>query len=163
NLAPRWSTFLAAPAGALVYVYKARTLGNHQAQDFVCGLDPAALEFSPWNYQFPECVAGWSASGGRAHAQMLFVADGLEVGRLPVDDLEQKMAFWLGPGAGMGPAVSLGPRPRCHSDLGHARAILYAPRRGLSVAVCNDGVAHLVDAAAFRYLERQQVQFAPAH
>jgi hypothetical protein len=161
NLRPRWSPFLPSPDGRLVYVYKARTLGDHLAEDYVCGLRLDALEFDPWVYKVPECVAGWSTPGGPAHAQMLFVADGLEVGRLPTDDLEQKVAFWLGPEAGMGPTVPLGPRPRVHSDLGHARAILGAPARPLSVVVCNDGVVHLIDPVGFRHLGRQRVAFQP--
>src|SRR5262249_16933187 len=38
-------------------------------------------------------------------------------------------------------------------------AILSAPQQPLSVVVCTDGVAHLIDPTDFRYLERQQVQF----
>ena len=94
---------------------------------------------------------------------MLFIADGLQVGRLPEADFEQKIGFWLGPEEGMGPVIPLGPRPRLHSDLGHARAILSAPRRPLSVVVCNDGAVHLIDPVAFRRLGRQQVSFAPGH
>jgi hypothetical protein len=63
----------------------------------------------------------------------------------------------------MGPVIPLGPRPRAHSDLGHARAILSAPGRPLSVVVCNDGAAHLIDPVAFRHLGRQQVTFTPGH
>jgi hypothetical protein len=147
----------------LIYVYKARTLGDHLAEDYVCGLRVAELEFTPWTYRVPECIAGWSVAAGRAHAQMLFVADGLEVGRLPTIDLEQKVAFWLGPEEGMGPTVSLGPRPRAHSDLGHARAILCAPKRPLSVVMCNNGVTHLIDPIDFRHRGKQQVSFAPGH
>jgi hypothetical protein len=163
NRTPAWSTFVPAPDGRQIYLYKARTLGHHLAEDWLCGLDLETMTFAPWGFKIAECLAGWSAAAGRAHAQMLFVADGVEAGRLPIVDLEQKIAFWLGPEQGMGPLVSLGPRPRLHSALGHARAILSAPRRPLSVVVCNDGVAHLVDPVAFRYLERQQVHFAPGH
>lgn len=158
NVSPQWSTFLPSPDNSLIYIYKSRTLRDHHAQDFICGLDVDALTLSSWNFQIPECVAGWSVSGGRAHAQMLFVADGVEVGRLPYGDLEQKAVFWLGPDEGMGPAVPLGSRPRVHSDLGHARAILYAPKRTLSVVVCTDGTTHLIDPIDFRYLERQQLR-----
>ena len=163
NSTPSWSTYVQAPDGRQIYVYKARTLGHHLADDWLCGLDLETLTFAPWSFKVPECVAGWSAAGGRAHAQMLFVADGLQVGRLPEADFEQKIGFWLGPEEGMGPVIPLGPRPRLHSDLGHARAILSAPRRPLSVVVCNDGAAHLIDPVAFRYLQRQQVSFAPGH
>jgi len=90
-------------------------------------------------------LAGWSLASGRAHAQIIFVADGIELGILPRTDLEQKVGFWLGPKEGMGPMARLGPRPRSHSDLGHARAILFAPEKPLSVMMCNDGAAHLVD------------------
>jgi hypothetical protein len=161
NVSPEWSTFLPSPDGKLIYVYKAHTLGDHWGEDFVCGLDPATPAFCPWSFRFPECVAGWSASGGRAHVQALFVADGQEVGQLPTTDLDQKIAFWLGPAEGMGPVVSLGPRPRLHSELGHARAILFAPERPLSVVVCNNGVVHLIDPVHFHYLARQQVAFSP--
>jgi hypothetical protein len=163
NSRPVWSTYVQAPDGQQIYVYKARTLGHHLADDWLCGLDLGTLTFAPWGFKVPECVAGWSAAGGRAHAQMLFVSDGLEVGQLPLADFEQKVGFWLGPEEGMGPLIALGPRPRVHSDLGHARAILSAPQRPLSVVVCNDGAAHLIDPVAFRYLERQQVRFAPGH
>lgn len=163
NICPEWPTFLPSPEGRLIYVYKSRTLGDHLAEDFVCGLDLTTLDFTPWNYKVPECVAGWSVAGGRAHTQMLFVADGLEVGQLPTAGLEQKVGFWLGPEEGMGPMVSIGSRPRSHSDLGHARAILFAPQRSLSVVACNDGVAHLIDAVDFRYLERQQVKLSKGY
>ncbi len=113
NRRPAWSTYVEAPDGRQIYVYKARTLGHHLAEDWLCGLDTETLTFAPWSFKVPECVAGWSAAGGRAHAQMLFVADGLEVGRLPVADLEQKIGFWLGPEEGMGPTVPLGPRRAC--------------------------------------------------
>jgi hypothetical protein len=156
----RWPTFIASPDDRLIYVYKSRTLGHHRAEDFVCGLDPAAMTFTTWNFKIPECVAGWSGAGGRAHAQMLFVSDGLEVGKMPTTDLQQKIGFWLGPGEGMGPTIPLGLRPRVHSDLGHARAIVSARRRPLSVVVCTDGTAHLIDPVAFRHVERQRVQFA---
>src|SRR5262249_23751384 len=125
--------------------------------------DPARPAFRPWNFQIPECVAGWAAAGQRAHAQLLFVADGLESGVLPSTDFEQKVGFWLGPEVGMGPGIPLGKRPRLHSDLGHARAILFAPQRPLSVVVCTDGVTHLLDPVDFRYLERQQVAFLNDH
>jgi hypothetical protein len=160
NLGPRWSTFLPSPEPDLVYVYKAATRGDHLAEDYVCGLRLDKEEFTPWNFHIPECVAGWALAGGRAHAQMLFVADGIEAGRLPTTDLEQKVGFWLGPEEGMGPVVKLGPRPRWHSDLGHARAILFAPQQPLSVVVCNDGTAHVLDPVGFRYLQRHQVPFA---
>jgi hypothetical protein len=163
NVAQRWSPFLPSPDPNLIYVYKARTLGNHLAEDYVCGLRVAELELTPWTFRVPECVAGWSVAAGPAHTQMLFVADGLEVGRLPTTDLEQKLAFWLGPEGGMGPLVSLGPRPRAHSDLGHARAILCAPQRPLSAVVCNDGTVHLIDPLTFRHKETQQVSFSPGH
>src|SRR5262249_34712044 len=129
NVCQRWPPFLPSPDVNLIYLYKARTLGHHRAEDFVSGLRLDTLEFTPWNYQLPEGMAGWSGAAGRAHVQMLFVAEGLETGRLPATDLDQKVAFWLGPEAGMGPTVSLGPRPRAHSDLGHARAILCATKR----------------------------------
>jgi hypothetical protein len=160
NVSPQWSTFIASPDDTLVYIYQARTLGHHWSEDFVCGLDPAGPTFTSWKFRIPECVAGWSCAAGRAHAQMLFVADGLETGSLPTVDLDQKVAFWLGPDGGMGPTVSLGARPRAHSDLGHARAIVCAPLRPLSVVVCTDGVTHLIDPSAMRYLERQQLEFA---
>ena len=163
NGCPEWPTFVASPDPSLIYVYKTRTLGDHWAEDFVCGLDLTTMQFAPWNFKIPECVAGWSASGSRVHAQMLFVADGIEVGKLPSGDLGQKVAFWLGPEEGMGPMVSLGPRPRAHSDLGHARAILFAPKRCLSVVVCTDGVTHLIDPTEFRYVERQQVEFTKGY
>jgi hypothetical protein len=163
NVAQRWPPFLPSPDPNLVYVYKARTLGHHLAEDYVSGLRLAELEFTPWTFRVPECVAGWSVAAGPAHAQMLFVSDGLEIGRLPAHDLEQKLAFWLGPEAGMGPTVSLGPRPRAHSDLGHARAVLCALKRPLSVVVCNDGTAHLIDPVAFRHVGKQQVSFSPGH
>jgi len=163
NICPQWTTFLPSPDNKLIYVYKANTLGHHWADDFVCGLDLTALAFTPWNFRIPECVAGWSISGGRAHTQMLFVADGLEVGKLPSADFEQKVAYWLGPDEGMGPIIPIGPRPRAHSDLGHARSILFAPNRPLSVVVCTDGVVHLIDPVDFRYLERQQVEFTDGY
>lgn len=164
NVAPRWSTFLPSPDPGLIYVYKAHTLGHHRADDYICGLRlGSSPEFTSWNYKLPECVAGWSLCGGRAHVQLLFVAEGLQLGRLPAKDLEQKVAFWLGPEEGCGPSVSLGPRPRAHSDLGHARAILSAPKRRQSVVVCNDGMVHLIDAANFRHLGRQQVELAADH
>ncbi len=163
NVSPQWSTFIQSPEVGLVYVYKARTLGDHWAQDFVCGLDLQNLRFTTWNHRIPECVAGWSACGGRAHAQMLFVSDGLEVGKLPSSGLKQKIAFWLGPHEGMGPSVDLGPRPRAHNDPGHARAILFARHQALSVAVCTDGAVHLIDPIRFRYLERQQMEIADDH
>jgi hypothetical protein len=164
NVAQRWPTFLPSPDPGLIYVYKSRTLGNHRADDFICGLRLGPTpEFASWNHKLPECMAGWSPAGGRAHAQMLFVAEGLQAGRLPATDLAQKVAFWLGPDEGMGPVVSLGARPRAHSDLGHARAILSAPLRPLSVVVCTDGVVHLIDPVSFRHLGRQQVQLAAGH
>ena len=163
NASPAWSTYVPAPDGRQIYVYKARTLGHHLAEDWLCGLDLETLTFAPWSFKVPECVAGWSAAAGRAHAQMLFIADGLQVGRLPEANFEQNIGFWLGPGEGMGPVIPLGPRPRLHSDLGHARAILSAPRRPLSVVVCNDGAVHLIDPVAFRRVGRQQVSFAPGH
>jgi hypothetical protein len=163
NVNPEWTTFLASPTNHLIYLYKARTLGRHWAEDFVCGIDLAALEFTSWNFRIPQCVAGWSRAAGRAHAQMLFVADGLEVGKLPSRDLMQKVAFWLGPEDGMGPTIEIGPRPLSHSDLGHARAVLCARNRPLSVVVCNDGLAHLIDPVEFHYLESQQVKLARDH
>lgn len=159
NLVPRWSTFLPSPDPDLVYVYKARTLGDHQAEDFICGLRLSTLEFTPWNQEIPECVAGWSLAGGTAHVQMLFVADGLHLGQLPKGDaLDQKVAFWLGSQDGMGPAVCLGPRPLAHSDLGHARALLCSQKRPLTVVVCNDGLVHLIDPVDYRHVARQRVQ-----
>jgi hypothetical protein len=163
NVSPQWSTYLSSPDRTLIYVYKARTLGDHRAEDYVVGLKPGSWEFTPWTFKVPECVSGWSAAGSRAHAQMLFTADGLQRGILPADDLDQYVAFWLGPEQGMGPQVALGPRPRWHSDLGHARAILFAPQRPLSVVVCTDGVVHLIDPVTFRLLERQRVQFTHEH
>jgi hypothetical protein len=163
NVRPQWSSYLSSHDQTLIYVYKARTLGDHRAEDYVVGLKPGTWEFTPWTFQLPECVSGWSAAGSRAHAQMLFTADGLHVGKLPAHDLEQYVAFWLGPDEGMGPRLSLGPRPRWHSDLGHARAILFAPQRPLSAVVCTDGVVHLIDPVAFRLLERQQVAFTQEH
>jgi hypothetical protein len=163
NSCPRWSTFLASPDGNLVYVYKARSLGDHRADDFLCGLDPKTLEFSAWNYKLPECLAGWSRTARPAHAQLLFIADGLEVGHLPGTDLEQKVGFWLGPESGELRMVGIGPRPRAHSTLGHARALLFAPERPLTVVLCNDGTAHLIDPVSYRYLERQVVPLEPGH
>jgi hypothetical protein len=161
NVTPSWPIFLSSPDQSLIYIYKTRTLGHHLAEDYLCALDPMMAALSPWNFKIPGCVAGWSPSGGRAHVQMLFVADGLEVGRLPTTDLDQKIGFWLGPDEGMGPMVSLGPRPRAHSTLGHARAILFAPAPPLSVVVCTDGVTHLIDPVEFRYVERQLVELSP--
>jgi hypothetical protein len=163
NVAQRWSPFLPSPDPNLIYVYKARTLGDHLAEDSIGGLRLAELEFAPWTFRVPECVAGWSVAAGPAHAQMLFVADGVEVGRLPTHDLEQKLAFWLGPEAGMGPCVKLGPRPLAHSDLGHARAVLCAPKGPLSVVVCNDGTVHLIDPVQFRHVEKQKASFSSGH
>lgn len=163
NVCPSWCTFLPCKDNGLIYVYKTHSLGDHLAEDFISGLDLAAMKFTSWNFKIPECMAGWSACSGPAHAQMLFVADGLEVGELPNHDFEQKIGFWLGPDGGMGSTVSLGPRPRAHSDLGHARAILVAPRRPLSVVVCSDGVIHLIDPVEFCYLEKQKVKFAQGH
>jgi len=160
NFSPKWSTFIPAPDETLIYLYKSLALGHHLSADFICGLDLSTISFTEWDFQVPECVAGWSNSGGRAHAQMLFVSDGLEVGAMPTSDLEQKVGFWLGPELGMGPTVSLGFRPRAHSDLGHARAILSAQKRPLTVVVCTDGTAHLIDPAEFRYLESQRIEFA---
>jgi hypothetical protein len=163
NAGPRWSTFLPSPDPDLIYVYKAATLGDHLAADYVCGLHLTPLAFTAWNFQLPECMAGWSPAGRYAHAQMLFVADGIEAGRLPTVDLDQKVGFWLGPEEGMGPTIKLGPRPRIHSDLGHARAILLAPEKPLSIAVCNDGTLHLLDPVGLRYLQRQRVPLADDH
>jgi len=163
NVTPEWTTFLPSRRDRIIYVYQAHTLGDHWAEDFVSGLDLASNAFTSWNFRVPECVAGWSAAVGRAEVQMLHVADGIEVGKLPSSDFEQKVAFWLGPEEGMGPTIPIGPRPRAHSDLGHARAILCAPRRPLSIVVCNDGAAHLIDPLDFRYLEKQQVKFALDH
>ena len=163
NMSPEWPTFVRGPRDRLIYVYKAQTLGDHWAADFICGLDLASLAFTSWNFRIPECVSGWSAAVGRAQAQMLFTADGVHEGKLPSNNFEQKVGFWLGPEEGMGPMVPIGPRPRSHSDLGHANAILCAPARPLSIAVCNDGAAHLIDPLDFRYLEKQQVEFAPGH
>jgi len=159
NVSPQWSAFLPSPDDSLIYIYQARTLGHHWSQDYVCGLDPAGPAFTSWKFQIPECVAGWSRAAGPAHAQMLFVADGLEKGSLPSADFEQKVGFWLGPEGGMAPPVSLGPRPRSHSDPGHARAIVCAPLRPLSAAVCTDGVIHLIDPSEMRYLEQQRLTF----
>jgi len=163
NISPQWSTFIPSPDGRLIYVYKTRTLGHHLAEDFICALDLREMNFVPWTFRIPKCVAAWSASGGRAHAQMLLVADGIEQGRLPVDDLEQRVAFWLGPEEGMGPAVSIGARPRVHGDLGHARAIVFAPQRPISAVVCTDGRIHVIDPVGFRYLDRQRTDFAGGH
>jgi len=159
NVSPQWSTFLPSPDDSLIYVYQARTLGTHRSEDYVCGLDPAGPAFTSWKFHIPECVAGWSRAAGSAHAQMLFISDGLETGALPMEDVDQRMGFWLGPDGGMAPSVSLGPRPRAHNDAGHARAIVCAPERPLSVAVCTDGVAHLIDPSELQYLERQQLAF----
>src|SRR5262245_32318592 len=159
NVCPLWSTFLSSPDDSLVYVYQARTLGHHRSDDFVCGLDPAGPSFTSWKFQVPECVAGWSRSAGSAHAQMLFTADGLETGALPTTEFDQKIGFWLGPEGGMAPSLSLGPRPRAHTDLGHARAIVCAPLRPVSAAVCTDGAVHLIDPSEMRYLERQRLSF----
>jgi hypothetical protein len=90
---------------------------------------------------------------------LLFVADGVETGRLPSHDLAQEVAFWLGPDEGMGPRLAIGNRPRVHSDLGHARAILYAPGRPVSLVACTDGVVHVIDPIDLRYLERQRADF----
>jgi hypothetical protein len=163
NGSPNWPTFAPAPHKDLIQVYKARTLGDNLAEDYLCGLDVAASEFTPWNFRLPECIAGWSATAGRAHAQVLFVGDGLHAGGPRAASLEQKVGFWLGPDDGMGPVIRLGPRPRAHSALGHARAILSAPRRPLSAVVCTDGVVHLIDPVEFRYLERQRVEFPDGH
>jgi hypothetical protein len=163
NLCPCWTTFLPSPDGRLVYVYKARSLGHHRAEDFVCGLDPVSLEFTPWNVKLPECLAGWSRSAEPAHAQMLFIADGLEAGRLPAADRDQKVGFWLGPTEERLRLVSLGPRPRAHNALGHASALLFAPGRPLTVVLCNDGTAHLIDPVACRPLGKQTVSFEPGH
>lgn len=163
NVSPLWSPFLTAPDRETIYIYKAQTLGHHLGKDFVCGLDVRTFTLSSWDAVVPRCLAGWSTSTGRAHAQMLFVADGLESGELPTGDLQQTIAFWLGPQEGMGPALSLGARPRAHSDLGHARAILFAPRRPLSVVVCTDGMVHLIDPVDCCPLERQQVTFSRRH
>jgi hypothetical protein len=163
NLGPRWSTFLPSPDPDLVYVYKAVTRGHHLADDYICGLRLDLNALTRWHFKIPECIAGWTLAGPKAHAQMLFIADGVEAGNLPVHDLEQKVGFWLGPDAGMGPLVSLGPRPRLHSELGHARALLFAPQHPLSVVVCNDGAIHLIDPIDFRYVERLQVPFADGH
>jgi hypothetical protein len=163
NTSPGWCTFLPSPCGTLVYVYKARSLGNHRAEDFVQGLDPVRLEFTPWTYKAPDCLAAWSRASEPAQAQMLFIADGLEVGRLPTTDLDQKVGFWLGPTEEKLRLVSIGPRPRAHNALGHARALLFAPDRPLSVVLCNDGAAHLIDPVRCCYLERQQVPFPAEH
>lgn len=160
NVCPEWCTFIHNDMTNTIYLYKAATLGNHLAEDYVGGLDVATLQLAPWSCKLPECMIGWSAAGDAAHAQMLFIADGLEVGRLPSSDLEQRVGFWLGPEDGMGPMVSIGPRPRDHSQPGHARAILFARERPLSLAVCNDGTVHLIDPQSFRYLEQQRVRFA---
>src|SRR5262249_42713927 len=71
NDSPGWVVYVPAPAGREIYVYKARTLGDHLAEDWLCGLDVESLAFAPWSFKVPECVAGWSAAAGRAHAQML--------------------------------------------------------------------------------------------
>jgi hypothetical protein len=163
NVTPLWSPFLAAPDSKTIYIYKAQTLGHHHGKDFVCGLDVRTFTLSSWTAVVPRCLAGWSTSAGSAHAQMLFIADGLESGELPTRDLDQTVAFWLGPELGMGPVLSLGARPQAHSDLGHARAILFAPGRPLSVVVCTDGLVHLIDPVNRCVLERQQVTFSPRH
>lgn len=158
NVCPNWSCFVESPDENVVYVYKARTLGDHLAADYICGFDPSSMCFLPWEVRVPRCIAGWSAAGGgRARLQMLFVADGVESGRLPVDDLDQKVCFWIGVDDGFGPMVSLGPRPRSHSDLGHACALLSAAAAPLSIVVSNDGGIHLIDPVDFRLIERRWV------
>jgi hypothetical protein len=159
NTTPSWSTFLAAPDGRSIYIYKSRALGDHLAEDYFCALNTESGDFSDWNFRVPECVAGLSACAGAAHAQMLFISDGLEYGRLPESGLEQKVAFWLGPDGGMGPSVPIGERPKVHNQLGHARAILFSRRPEMTVVVCTDGVIHLIDPVGFRYLERLSLSF----
>src|SRR5262249_21205066 len=70
NDSPGWCTYVPAPDGRQIYVYKARTLGHHLAEDWLCGLDVETRTIAPWTFKIPECVAGWSAAAGRAHAQM---------------------------------------------------------------------------------------------
>ncbi len=134
-------------------------LGDHHGEDFICGLNLEQSSFNSWNYRIPCCPAGWSACAGEAHSQMLFVSDGIESGKMPTNDLDQSIMFWLGPEGGTGPQVSIGPRPRAHSDAGHARAILSAARPPLSLVVCNDGILHLIDPIDYCYLEQQDVSF----
>jgi hypothetical protein len=155
--------FLPSPDGKFVYIYKALTTGHHRSEDYICGLDLTTMNLTSWSYRIPECVAGWAPAAGNAHAQMLFISDGLEIGELPVGPLDQKVSFWLGPEGGKGPTVSLGPRPRVHSDPGHARSILFAPQRPLTAVVCDDGTVHLIDPIEFRYLETQKVALPEGH
>jgi hypothetical protein len=35
NSRPRWSVFLPSPDGKSIYIYKALTLGNHLAEDYI--------------------------------------------------------------------------------------------------------------------------------
>lgn len=157
NMGPLWSVFVPAPGGEKVYVYKTRTVGDHHAKDFVATLDLATLAFMPLSYSVPECVAGWSPSGPRAHAQMLFVGDGVEKGALRLGTREQKVHFWLGPEESEHPDVAIGLRPVAHSDLGHARAILHACAAPLTVVACTDGSVHLIDPVALVHLGCQRI------
>ncbi len=161
NAFQRWPVFVAHPPTRRIYVYRPETLGDHRSRDFIRGIDLDGRRIEPWQDEIPQCVMGWSGGGGEVHAQMLFVADGLDVGELPEDDFGQRVGFWGGPDRGMLDVVDIGPRPRAHSDLGHARAIDYAPAAGRSVVVCNDGKAIVLDATTRAVQSVQQVDLGP--
>ena len=155
NVAPTWSTFLLSRDGRSIWAYQSQGLGDHLGADYIAALDVATLEWRSERRRIPECIGGWSACRD-AEAQVLYVSDGLEVGELPQNPPDERLVFWNGPDGGFSEPLSLGPRPRAHSELGHARAILASRERSLSVVVKTDGELRLVDSAERRPLERQR-------
>ncbi len=153
-----WPAFVLAPDRRWLYVYRPVTVGDHRSDDFIRGIDLHSHEFGAWEVPIPECIMGWCRSGSGAHAQMLFVSDGLDRGELPLpsEPRPQKLALWRGPGAPLDTIV-LGQRPVAHSDLGHARATVYAPQSRRAIVVCTDGAVIVVDPSSTAIVSRQQV------
>jgi len=156
NIAPSWSTFLPSRDGRSIWTYQSEGLGDHLGADYIAALDVETLAWRGEPRRIPECIAGWSVCSPHAEAQMLYISDGLEVGELPKLPPPERVVFWDGPEGGFSEPLALGPRPRAHSDLGHARAILAARERPLSVVVRTNGELFLIDSAARQPLERQR-------
>lgn len=159
NVRQFWQTIQPGPTPNLVYVFKVKTLGDHLEADLVCGLDLESNRLSDWQFPLPRNVIGWAGAGGDAHLQFLFSSEGLFEGQLPTHDFDQSVGFWLGPERGMGPIVSIGPRPEAHSDLGHARAICTTGLR--TVVVRNDGRIHVLDPKTFQLVGLQHLETPP--